>query len=272
MKSKITNGILLIMFIGGISLLLYPTLSDYWNSFHQSKAIAAYAEEIAVMDKTEYIKLLQNAMDYNNKLKEKTVKYAMSEEEKEEYNSLLNVSGTGVMGYIEISKIDCSLPIYHGTSEGVLQVAIGHLPWTSLPTGGVGNHIVVSGHRGLPSAKLFTDLDKMEVGDIFIIRVLNEVFTYEVDTIHIVEPHEVDSLVFEKEKDLCTLVTCTPYGVNSHRLLVTGHRVENTAEAKNIRVAADALQIEPIVVAPMVAIPILLLLLGALLIYTRKRE
>ncbi len=272
MKSKITNTILILIFIGGISLLLYPTISDYWNSFHQSQAISEYSEKIAVMDKEEYERLLNEAKEYNKKLREGNSQYAISDEQEEEYNKLLNVSGIGVMAYIEIPKINCTLPIYHGVDESVLQVAIGHLPWTSLPTGELGNHTVVSGHRGLPSAKLLTDLDKVEENDIFIIRVLNEVLTYEVESILIVEPEEIDSLKLEKGRDLCTLVTCTPYGVNSHRLLVRGHRIENRPDARNIRVAADAMQIEPIVVAPLVAIPIILLLLGGLFIYNRKKQ
>ncbi len=272
MKNKITNTILILIFIGGISLLLYPTISDYWNSFHQSQAISEYSEKIAVMDDKEYDKILQDAKDYNKRLRENNNQYAITDQQAEEYNGLLDVSGLGVMAYIEIPKIDCTLPIYHGVDDAVLQVAIGHLPWTSLPTGGAGNHIVVSGHRGLPSAKLLTDLDKMDVDDIFIIRVLNEVLTYEVESILIVEPQEIDSLVLVPEQDLCTLVTCTPYGVNSHRLLVTGHRIENRPEHRDIRVAADAVQIEPLVVAPMVAIPIILLLLGGLFIYNKKKQ
>ncbi len=271
MKSKITNTVLVIIFVGGLSLLLYPTISDYWNSFHQSKAITAYSEKISTMDTKEYEDVMNKALEYNARLRASGKKFTMTEEEVEEYNRLLDVSGVGVMAYIEIPKIDCSLPIYHGTSDSVLQVAIGHLPWSSLPTGGEGNHIVVSGHRGLPSAKLFTDLDKMEVSDIFVIRVLNEVLTYEVDNILIVEPHEVDSLVLEEGKDLCTLITCTPYGINSHRMLVRGHRIDNRPEARIVKVASEALLIEPIVVAPIVAIPILFILLIGFLLYLRKR-
>ena len=176
------------------------------------------------------------------------------------------------MGYIEIPTIGVTLPIYHGTDETVLQVAIGHLEWTSLPVGGESSHCVVSGHRGLPSAKLFTDLDKLVVGDVFIFRVLDEILTYEVDQILIVEPHETEALRIEKGKDLCTLITCTPYGVNSHRLLVRGHRIENQEEAVIIRVTADATQIEPVIVAPIVAIPMLLVLLIGLLIPKPKRR
>jgi sortase A len=176
------------------------------------------------------------------------------------------------MGYIEVPTIGVTLPIYHGTDEAVLQIAVGHLEWTSLPVGGESSHCVVSGHRGLPSAKLFTDLDKLVVGDLFMFRVLDEILTYEVDQILIVEPHETEALLIQQGKDLCTLITCTPYGVNSHRLLVRGHRVENQEEAQTIRVTADAMQIEPVIVAPIVAIPMLLVLLIGVLIPKPKRR
>ena len=175
------------------------------------------------------------------------------------------------MGYIEIPEISVSLPIYHGTSDSILQVAVGHLEWSSLPVGGEGSHCVLSGHRGLPSAKLFTDLDKIREGDIFLLRVLDEVLTYEVDKITIVEPSQVSDLQIVEGEDLCTLVTCTPYGVNTHRLLVRGHRIENIEEARTIRVTADALQIEPLLVAPFAALPLLLVLLIILLLPKRNR-
>ena len=171
-----------------------------------------------------------------------------------------------------IPDINCSLPIYHGTDEGILQVAVGHLPWSSLPVGGESTHCVISGHRGLPSAKLFTNLDQLSEGDIFMLRVLDEVLTYEVDQILIVEPDDVEALKVEKGKDYCTLVTCTPYGINTHRLLVRGHRVENPDDSVSVRVTADAMQIEPVLVAPVVAVPVLLLLLVWLLVKYRKKE
>ncbi len=260
MKKRLTNAILVIIFLIGLSLLLYPTLSDYWNSFHQSRAIASYAESVAQLDNKQYDKILESAREYNSRLTQKTGTLALLKEELEEYNQQLNVGGDGVMGYIEIPTIDVRLPIYHGTEESALQVAVGHINGSSLPIGGVGTHAVLSGHRGLPSAKLFTDLDEMVVGDHFIFRILDETLTYEVDQILIVEPHEINELMIDPQKDLCTLVTCTPYGINSHRLLVRGHRVENEEEAKSIRVTADAMRIEPIVVAPLLAVPILLAL------------
>jgi sortase A len=176
------------------------------------------------------------------------------------------------MGYIEVPEIDVTLPIYHGTDEGVLQIAIGHLAGSSLPVGGEDTHSVVSGHRGLPSAKLFTNLDKLKEGDCFVIRVLNEVFTYEVDRILIVQPDDLSGLNIEKGKDYCTLITCTPYSINTHRLLVRGHRVDNATEAKRARVTADAEQIEPIIVAPAVAAPMLLVLFVAMMVGTRKKK
>ena len=197
---------------------------------------------------------------------------ALSEEEKEAYDALLDISGTGVMGYIEIPTVNISLPVYHGTEDAVLQIAVGHLEWSSLPVGGESTHCVLSGHRGLPSAKLFTNLDKLVAGDKFIMRVLDEVLTYEVDQILIVEPTDVSTLIIEAGKDLCTLVTCTPYGINSHRLLVRGHRIENQDEAKAIRVTSDAIQIEPLIVAPAVALPMLLVLLVILLVSGGKTK
>ena len=256
----------------GLSLLLYPTVSDYWNSFHQSRAIASYAEAVAELDDGMYEKMWQEAVEYNEKLKEKDNRWVLTEEEQEEYDSILNVSGTGIMGYIEIPEIKVSLPIYHGVDEGILQIAIGHITGTSLPVGGEGTHCVVSGHRGLPSAKLFTDLDKLVEGDIFMMRVLDETLTYEVDQILIVEPEDTSSLEIEEGKDLCTLVTCTPYGVNSHRMLVRGHRIENLEDSSSIRVTADAQLIDSKLVAPAIAAPILLVMLLVVLIRHRKRR
>ena len=275
MKKKSGNLItifLFLMLLAGLSLLLYPTVSDYWNSFHQSRAIASYAEQVAQIDNNVYDQLWADAESYNRTLWGKENRYELSDEELTEYESLLNVSGNGIIGYIEIPSIGCSLPIYHGTDEAVLQIAVGHIAGTSLPVGGQGTHCALSGHRGLPSAKLFTDLDKMVDGDIFVLRVLDETLTYVVDRILIVEPYEMDALEIEAGKDYCTLVTCTPYGINTHRLLVRGHRIENIAQAKIVRVTADAVQIEPLIVAPIVAIPLLLLLLILLLLPGKPKK
>ena len=231
-------------------MLLYPTVSDWWNSFHQSRAIAEYARDIENLDNAAYEKLLSDARAYNKKLAGTGGRFTLSEEEIREYNSLLDISGTGIMGYIEIPEIKVSLPVYHGTSESVLSIAVGHIEGSSLPVGGEGTHCVLSGHRGLPSAKLF----------------------YEVDQIRIVEPQEISGLAIEEGKDYCTLVTCTPYGINTHRLLVRGHRIENTPEAQIVRVTSDALQIDPILVAPVVALPIIQLLLILLFVRSGKKK
>ena len=275
MKKKNNNWttiVLVLLLLAGVSLLLYPSVSDYWNSMHQTRAIASYAENVSQLDSAQYDTMWQAAQDYNATLAQRENAFVLSDEQKAEYESLLNVSGLGVMGYIEIPEIGCSLPVYHGTEESVLQIAVGHIEWSSLPVGGEGTHCVLSGHRGLPSAKLFTNLDKLSVGDTFMLRVLDEVLTYEVDQILIVEPEQIDALAIVPGEDLCTLVTCTPYGINTHRLLVRGHRVENAAEAAQVHVTADAVQFEPLLVAPALAIPILLVLLIVLLLPKRRSK
>ena len=272
MKRHGTTVILLVVLIAGLSLLLYPSFSDWWNSMHQSRAVASYVEQVAQIDEEQYAHLWDAAWNYNRSLIDRPNTYTLSDEQKAEYDQILDIGGLGIMGYIEVPAIGVTLPIYHGTDEAVLQIAVGHLEWTSLPVGGESSHCVVSGHRGLPSAKLFTDLDKLVVGDIFVFRVLDEILTYEVDQILIVKPNETEALLIQEGQDLCTLITCTPYGVNSHRLLVRGHRVENQEEVKAIRVTADAMQIEPVIVAPIVAIPMLLVLLIFLLIPKPRRR
>lgn len=271
MKKNLSTIVLVVIFFVGLSLLLYPSVSNYWNSFHQSHMIASYVEEVANMDQEKYDRLWQGAEEYNRALQDTYFHLTLSDEEYARYEKILDVTGTGIMGYIDIPKIKCSLPIYHGIDEAVLQIAIGHIAGTSMPVGGTGTHCVLSGHRGLPSAKLFTEIDKLIVGDEFMIRTLDEVLTYEVDQILIVLPEETDALKIEKDKDLCTLVTCTPYGINTHRLLVRGHRVE-TVDRSSIRVTADAIRIEPMVVAPVVAAPILLALLVYVMISADKKK
>ena len=224
------------------------------------------------MDTSDYERMWAEADAYNEKLYESGHGLGLKKKEKKEYNKLLNVSGTGIMSYIEIPKIKCSLPIYHGTDEGVLQIAIGHIEGSSLPVGGVNTHCVLSGHRGLPSAKLFSNLDKLEEGDIFMIRTLDQTLTYEVDQIRIVLPDEVDDLKIEEGKDLCTLVTCTPYGINTHRLLVRGHRVANREEAEAVRVTADAMQVDNRIVAACIAVPVLLILLAGIFVSGRRKR
>ena len=270
-RKNFSTVLLLVTLMIGISLLLYPTISDYWNSFHQSRAIAGYAEAVAQMDEIDYEKIWNDAVEYNKELQTRSNHWFLTEEQQEEYESMLNVSGNGIMGYIEIPSIKVSLPIYHGVDEGILQVAIGHIEGSSLPVGGKGSHCVISGHRGLPSAKLFTDLDQLAEGDIFMLRVLDETLTYEVDQILIVEPSDMSSLEFDEEKDYCTLVTCTPYGINSHRLLVRGHRIANLEESEEIRVTADAQQIDPVLITPALAGILLVLLLLGTFVWNRVR-
>ena len=270
MKRHISTILLFLVFIIGLSLLLYPSFSDWWNSMHMSRVITDYVNLIEEMDEDEYAGILEEAQAYNESLLTRSNGYTTTPEQKELYPKLLNFAGNGVMGYIEIPGINVSLPLYHGTDEAVLQVAIGHLDWSSLPVGGPSTHCVVSGHRGLPSAKLFTNLDRLQEGDLFYFRILDEILTYEVDQILIVEPTEIDSLMIMDGKDYCTLFTCTPYGINTHRLLVRGHRVENPEEEKVYHIISEAIIIEPAVVAPILALPMLLLLLIWVLIPKRR--
>ena len=271
MKNNRSTILLILILLIGLSLMLYPSLADWWNSFHSSRAIASYVEQVANIDDAQYEELWDAAWDYNQSLLHRPNDFLLSDEQQEIYKSLLDIGGNGIMGYIEIPMIDVMLPIYHGTKESVLQIAVGHLDWTSLPVGGAGSHCVLSGHRGLPSARLFTDLDKLKVGDVFMLHVLNEILTYEIDQILIVEPQDTDPLLIEPGKDLCTMITCTPYGINSHRMLVRGHRIESQEEPKDIRITGDAVRIEPLMVAPIVAVPILLVLLIILLLPKQKK-
>ena len=280
MKKHGTTVLLVLLLAAGLSLLLYPSVSDYWNSLHASRAVTGCAQDVQSLTDDAYDAMLQAARETS---------YFLSERQQAEYDSLLDVGGTGIMGYIEIPAINVSLPIYHGTDDNVLQIAAGHISWTSLPVGGESSHCVLSGHRGLPSAKLFTNLDQLVEGDTFTIRVLDEVLTYEVDQILIVEPEDVSALEIIPGRDLCTLVTCTPYGINTHRLLVRGTRIENEPQAQTVRgtrienepqaqtvrVTSDAVQIEPLLVAPVLAAPVLLILLLVLLLpgkQKRKKE
>ena len=229
-KKHISTIIIALIFLAGLGFLLYPTVSNLWNRAHQSRAIATYTKQVEKLDDSQNKEMLKAARKYNKSLLKKSDHWKLSKKDKKKYESLLDVSGTGIMGYIEIPKIDCSLPIYHGTDEGALQIAIGHLEGSSLPVGGKSTHCVLSGHRGLPSARLFTDLDQMEEGDVFVLNVLGRKLAYEVDQIKVVLPDEMSDLEIVQGKDLCTLVTCTPYGINTHRLLVRGHRTKYIEE------------------------------------------
>jgi len=270
MKRHLSTLCLLAAFLVGSGLLLYPSVSDYWNALHQSRAIADYVQSVADTDAERYRALLTAAEDYNRQIAENDRRFFLSGDALEEYHAALNLDGSGIMGYIEIDSIGCSLPIYHGTDDAVLQIAVGHIAGSSLPVGGAGTHCVLSGHRGLPSARIFTDLDRLAGGDLFVIRTLDEILTYEVDRITIVLPSDVSALAIEEDGDLCTLVTCTPYGVNSHRLLVRGHRVPNRRTAA-IRVSADALLIDGRLTAPLFASPLLAAGLVWLLLDTNQR-
>lgn len=259
-KGMGTTVALIIVLLVGLSVMLYPVISDWWNSRTQSRAIAVYQETVANLDDADCEKILAKAHEYNESLKKLREPFIFYDDIKD-YYEILDITGTGIMGYVDIPQINVELPVYHGTSEGVLNIAVGHLQGSSLPVGGEGTHAVVSAHRGLPSAKLFSDLDELVVGDTFTITVLKEVYTYEVDKISIVEPSDMNDLLAVPGKDYITLMTCTPYGINSHRLLVRGHRIANAAEASQAKVTADALQLDPISVVPAVAAPLLLILI-----------
>lgn len=274
MKKHMSTVFLVLIIVIGLSLLLYPTFSDWWNASHQSRVIDNYSESVAELDTVTYVRVWEEARAYNQTLVGMENRWFLTDEQTQVYHSMMNAAGNGIMGYIEIPELSVRLPIYHGVEESVLQVGVGHIPGSSLPTGGAGTHCVLSGHRGLPSAKLFTSLDKMAEGDLFMLHVLDETLTYEVDQILTVLPEEVEALEIDPEGDYCTLVTCTPYGVNTHRLLVRGRRVENIEEKAPVRVTADAMQINEWLVAPFAATLTLALfgLFKAVLPKKRKRR
>lgn len=269
-KSNIISTILLtIMLLVGLSVMLYPTFSDWWNKNKATHSITSYNEVVAQMDDGETERLIQQAHDYNTKLA-KVFAPLTNPDEVPGYDDILNISGTGIMGYISIPFIKVELPIYHGTSAEVLNIAAGHLKGTSLPVGGESTHAVISAHRGLPSAKLFTDLDKLVVGDTFTINVLGEVYTYEIEEILIVEPQEVDKLAIIPNGDYVTLMTCTPYGINTHRMLLRSHRID-TVYHYDVKVTADATQVDPMLAVPAMALPFLIILIGFWIVSGKKR-
>jgi len=281
---RASNIILVLILLVGAAIAGYPAFSEYWNSMHQSRAIMGYAERVAEMSNDEYTEVWDAALDYNRRLAQDPNQWDMSEEDMDDYDSQLNVDGTGNMGFISIPKINVDLPIYHGTSDAVLQTSVGHIDGTSLPAGSVhsdpedfsevefGSHSVLSGHRGLPSAKLFSDLDAMELGDVFYLTILDQTLTYQVDDITVIVPEDSSPLVIFPGYDYCTLMTCTPYGINTHRLLVRGRRVENDKELLEVRVTADALKIEPIYVVPFIAGPVLFLMILWVVIFAGGRK
>lgn len=274
MRKHLTTILLFVVMFAGLALVLYPPLADWWNSFHQSRAIASYTQAVDSGEKNDYTEYWEAARAYNEKLKKRDIVSRLNDKSlvDAEYSQLLNVDGSGILGIIEIPEIALTLPLYHGTDEAVLQVAVGHLEGTSLPTGGLGTHTAFSAHRGLPSAKLFTNLDQLERGDVFVLRVLDEILTYEIDQIQIVLPHQVESLAIREDQDYCSLITCTPYGVNSHRLIVRGKRTSNSTIAESIRITSEAMQIDPMIVAPIVAAPMLLVLLVIMLVNTSPKK
>lgn len=270
-KENFVTAILIILLLVGLSLVLYPTVSNYWNSFHQSKAVAFYLQDVEDMEESKKDSLREEARVYNEKLPQNvTPSLQVSGYDKTLYNETFKVSKSGIMAYIEIPKLNTTLPIYHGTDETVLQVAIGHIPGTSFPIGGKGSHAVVSGHRGLPSARLFTDIDHLVEGDIFLIQVLDETLTYQVDQILTVLPQEVSALRVDPDQDYVTLTTCTPYGINTHRLLVRGHRVANLKG--DVRVVSEASQVEVLLIAPFIAILVFVVILLVVVVYRKWRQ
>ena len=270
LRKHLTTALLCLLFLTGVGLIAYPTFSDWWNSFHQSRAIMSYAEAVSDMGNAEYDRLIGEAEDYNRALSRTGVLWRMTEEQKEEYRQELAFNNAGIMGYLDIPKIRVSLPVYHGISESVLQTSIGHIEGTSLPVGGEGSHCVLSGHRGLPSARLFTDLDRLQPGDTWTLTVLNETLTYECDQVLVVLPEDVSPIRIFPGQDYCTLLTCTPYGINTHRLLVRGHRTRNAQG--DAKVVADAIQIQTIYTAPFFAVPVLLLLFFRFMLTPVKRR
>jgi sortase A len=256
---------LFIILAVGLAIISYPTFSNWWNTRHATRAIAGYVEAVKQLDDGSKQEIIEKAREYNSNLSA-GVDFELTETEYAEYESILDISGTGIMGYIQIPSINVNLPIYHGTDEAVLQIAVGHIAGSSFPVGGEGTHAVLSGHRGLPSARLFTDLDKMTEGDIFTITVLDEVVTYQVDQIRIVLPEETGELAIVDGKDYCTLVTCTPYGINSHRMLVRGHRIDNLDEEQALIVSAEASKVSSSIVIFAVGIPLVLIVFAVMLI------
>ena len=271
MRSRKSTVILLILFFIGLSLLLYPSVSNYWNSKTQSEAIIDYEAMLAAYKPEDYSAIFEAADAYNRELEHLGYPLRDYPQIEERYWNTLDISGTGMMGYLTIPKINQELPVYHGTSEAVLSTAVGHFQGSSLPVGGDSTHSVVSAHRGLPTALLFTHLDRMEIGDTFTFTILDRVLTYEVDQIRIVEPNDASLIQIEPLKDYCTLLTCTPYGINTHRLLVRAHQVD-ASQKSSIYVANEAYKVDPMIVMPGVAMPFVIGWLFYVLIVPVKKE
>ena len=278
LSDRIINGILVLALTIGICMLLYPTVSNYWNSFHQTQLIEKYSQEVSSIDAEEYERILDEARRYNAQIAEKGIDWRLTDEKRAVYERTLNPFGNGMMGYIKIPKIGVELPIFHGTKGMTMETAVGHMEQSSLPIGGAGSHCMLAGHRGLMSVMIFTHLDELQEGDTFTLRVLNETMTYEVDQIRAVLPNDVSNLIIVPGQDLCTLITCTPYGINTHRLLVRGHRIGTVIDPMSYYVngafPADAVQIQPMYVAPFIGVPflIILLVLGEIRRRMRRRR
>ncbi len=270
MKDRLSTILLVIIFVVGLSLLIYPSFSNYWNSLHMTSVINNYEKALDEIDDDTYEKILNAAVSYNEQLVKSQTGLSLTPDRLAEYEKLLDITGIGVMGYIEISSINVYIPIYHGTSDSVLTIGAGHLEGSSLPIGGESAHSVICGHRGLPTARLFTDLDRLNIGDEFTIYVLDDAYNYEVCDIYIVDPDDTSKLYIEEGQDLCTLYTCTPYGINSHRLLIRGKRVDDSNA--HIRISSEAYKIESAIAAPIFAVPILFVLLIWLLISPGRRK
>ncbi len=272
MKQRIMTCFVILILIAGLSLLLYPSISNYINKVRHRRAVFDYTSEVETLSDEQYRRILEAAMAYNAALAENPVSFmGMSDQQRLDYESQLDITGTGIMGYITIEKSDISLPIYHGTSEAVLQVGVGHIEGSSLPVGGQSAHCLLSGHRGLPSAMLFTNIDKLERGDTFALHVLEETFVYEVDDIRVVEPQDVSSLGIYPGKDYCTLITCTPYGINSHRLLVRGVRKPLSPMDERMELQSGARRVNILLVIAVVEVPVLVITLMVMAISRRRR-
>lgn len=269
MRKHLSTILIVLALVAGLGLMLYPTVSNWWNSYHQTQAISNYTENVARLSDADYTQILEEARAYNDRLRASGAPLDyLNDEQQAEYETMLDVSGTGAIGYIDIPVINCRLPIYHGTDDAVLQVGVGHIGGTSLPVGGLGTHAVLSGHRGLPSARLFTDLNQLQVGDVFAIHVLNEVLAYQVDQILTVLPTELDALAIDPDMDYVTLITCTPYGINSHRLLVRGHRIDGFPTTA---IVSEASRVDPGTVALVIAVPLIVVGAAAIVLVRVRR-
>ena len=271
MQSRKSTIILLVTFFIGLSVLLYPSISSYWNSKTQSEAIINYEVMLAAYKPEDYSSFFDAADEYNAALAALPVPLRDYPQLDTQYWETLDVSGTGMMGYISVPKINQELPVYHGTSESVLAVAVGHFQGTSLPVGGETTHSVVSAHRGLPSAVLFTHLDRMEIGDTFSFTILDRTILYEVDQIRIVEPDDLSLIGIQQGREYCTLLTCTPYGINTQRLLVRGHQID-ASQQRNLYIPNEAYRVDTLIVMPLVALPIIFVLLVYVMITPVKKE